>query len=224
MRCFAIGDVHGCANALRLLDEKLGFNSADTVVMLGDYVDRGPDSRGVIEHILDLRTRCHLITLRGNHEVMMLAAREDPAALQNWLTYGGDAALESYHARSPSDIPENHWEFLRSTVRYHEEANDFFVHAGADPTLPFSDQPDDILYWKCFENPLPHISGKRLVCGHTSQKSGNIDDRGHSVCIDTFAHGGGWLTCLDVNANQFWQASEGGDLRDGGLPPRSLNP
>jgi serine/threonine protein phosphatase 1 len=213
MRLFAIGDIHGCADALRRLDLELAFGPADTVVTLGDYVNRGPDSRAVIEHLLELRSRCRLVTLRGNHEVMMLRARDDRPFFSKWLTYGGVETLASYGAVTLDDIPSAHWDFIESTISYHEEVQDFFVHANVVPDLPLAEQPEKTLFWAHFGTPQPHVSGRRMICGHTAQKSGGPLDCGHAVCIDTYAYGGGWLTCLDVVTNAYWQASQQGDLR-----------
>lgn len=217
MRVFAIGDVHGCADALRRLDQELIFGATDTVVTLGDYVDRGPHTRAVIDHLLELRRRCRLVALRGNHEVMMLRARNDRAFLPKWLTYGGAEALDSYGAATFGDIPASHWEFLESTALYHEEGGDFFVHANVLPDLPLEQQSEKTLCWAHLGEPRPHVSGRRMVCGHTPQKSGQPLNFGHAVCIDTFAFGGGWLTCLNVKTNEYWQASQAGDLRSGTL-------
>lgn len=217
MRQFAIGDVHGCSAALRLLDEKLRFRSSDIVVMLGDYVDRGPDSRGVIEYLIELQKRCHLVLLRGNHEIMMMRAREDRSAMVEWLSCGGDKTLDSYQASSFSDLPEAHWQFLASTVPYHESDHDFFVHANAYPDFDLADQPEYMLFWEFLSDTSPHKSGKRMICGHTAQKSGRILDLGHAICIDTHAHGGGWLTCLEIRTGLYWQASQSGQIRDAGL-------
>jgi len=218
MRQFAIGDIHGCLTALQVLDRELRFGEGDTVVTLGDYVDRGPDSRGVIEFLIDLRSRCRLVALRGNHEIMMLRAREDRSALLNWIACGGDTTLDSYGATDFQDVPGFHWDFLARTVRYHETGNDFFVHANVISDLPLKDQPDSHLFWEHIRGEMrPHVSGRRMVCGHTPQASGLPLNLGHVVCIDTHACGGGWLTCLETGSCLYWQADEKGDLRRGGL-------
>lgn len=217
MRCLAIGDIHGCHNALTTLDEALRFSANDTVIFLGDYVDRGPDTKGVIDFILDLRSRCNVITLRGNHEIIMLKARHDMSARTAWMELGGRETLDSYDVQDLADIPSEHWNFLESTIRYHEIDRDFFVHAGVDPFVPLAKQPDEALFWLRFIDPQPHQNGKRMICGHTSQKSGLPENRGHAVCIDTFAYGGAWLTCLDVTTNHYWQTNEAHEFRIGNL-------
>ncbi len=213
MRQFAIGDIHGCYDALVRLDRELHFQADDLVITLGDYVDRGPDSRRVIDYLMELRARCRLITLRGNHEIMMLGARNDRSELVEWLSHGGDTTLKSYGCRTFADIPESHWNFIEHTVPFHEAERDFFVHANAYPDLALTEQPDEMLYWEFFDSPAPHQSGRRMICGHSAQRSGQPLDAGHAVCIDTWAHGGGWLTCLETATDQYWQANQKGDLR-----------
>ncbi len=213
MRFFAIGDIHGCLTALQRLDQEIQFCADDTVVTLGDYVDRGPDSCGVIDYLISLRSRCHLVTLRGNHEIMMMRAKEDRSVLFDWLACGGHETLTSYSSDSFAGIPQSHWDFLDETIRFHEEAHDFYVHANAYPDFALSDQPDYMLFWERFGDPSPHFSGRRMICGHSAQRNGRPLDVGHSLCIDTWAHGGGWLTCLDVRSGIYWQANQQGSLR-----------
>ncbi len=218
MRQFAVGDIHGCLKSLRVLECELGFGDGDTVITLGDYVDRGPDSRGVIDFLIGLRQRCQLVALRGNHEIMMLRARNDRSALMDWIACGGDATLESYGLAGLQDVPESHWEFLAATVRYHETEHDFFVHANVRPRLPLEDQPDYNLFWEHLGGTIrPHVSGRRMICGHTAQTSGRPLELGHVVCLDTHACGGGWLTCLETATGTYWQANQQGELRRGSL-------
>ncbi|TLD71904.1 serine/threonine protein phosphatase [Phragmitibacter flavus] len=216
-RTFAIGDIHGCLTALQILDEHLQFGPGDLVITLGDYVDRGADSAGVVDYLLALATRTQLIPLRGNHEVMMLDSRHDPHTLQLWIANGGDATLASYTAPPLSCISESHWSFLNATLPYHELQSDFFVHANVNPELPLDQQTEESLYWQHLGKQLPHVSGRRMICGHTSQKSGEVLNLGHTVCIDTWACGNGWLTALEVSSNDYWQANQKGQLRQSRL-------
>src|SRR2546421_216194 len=136
MRTLAIGDIHGCLRALDGLLGMLRVQPADTLVVLGDYADRGPDSRGVIERMLSLQEQCRLVCLRGNHDEMRLAARADMTALRAWLPFGGRQTLESYApAGSPGqfdDVPDRHWQFLEATLPYHETDTHIFVHGCLD--------------------------------------------------------------------------------------------
>ena len=92
------------------------------------------------------------------------------------------------------------------------------MHANAYPDVPLAEQPVYMLRWESFGDPAPHASGKVMVCGHTSQKSGRPRVLEHAVCIDTWPHGrGGWLTCLEVTTGRVWQANEDGALSEGWL-------
>jgi serine/threonine protein phosphatase 1 len=224
MRTLAIGDIHGCSAALDRLLELVRPTDDDTVVTLGDYVDRGPDSRGVLDRLIAMHDRGNLVALRGNHEIMMVAARESWDTLRSWLWVGGKQALESY-APAPGvpatldDVPAAHWRFMTETcVDWYETDTHLFAHACLDPELAMEDQPTDMLHWQPVSDwTPPHRSGKVLVCGHTSQKSGEVLHLGHLICLDTFAHGGGWLTCLEVGTNRVWQANQHGQVRTGYL-------
>src|SRR6266550_3145025 len=96
MRTLAIGDIHGCNAALSALLEQVQPDPADQIIFLGDYIDRGPASRAVIDTLLELRKSCSTVFLRGNHEVMILDARDDSTKANLWQSYGGLEALISY--------------------------------------------------------------------------------------------------------------------------------
>jgi serine/threonine protein phosphatase 1 len=114
------------------------------------------------------------------------------------------------------DVPEAHWRFMESSCKaYYETDTHFFVHANAYPDISLDEQPDYMLYWEQFNDPPPHESGKIMVCGHTPQRNGQPRSVGHAICIDTRAHAGGWLTCLDVMSGRYWQANEQRQVRKG---------
>jgi serine/threonine protein phosphatase 1 len=218
MRVLAIGDIHGCSRALDLVLAAVEVGPTDLVIALGDYVDRGPDSYGVLDRLLALRRRCRLVALRGNHDQMMLDARAGPEGLEVWLAYGGRETLASYAVLGDAgklvDVPEAHWEFLETgCVDWYETATHFFVHANADPDLPLGEQPGHLLRWEKLDRPRPHSSGKVMVCGHSCQRSGVPLNLGHTVCLDTWVYGAGWLTCLDVAGGRVWQANQAGRQR-----------
>jgi serine/threonine protein phosphatase 1 len=219
-RHLAIGDIHGCLNSLRTLVDFVGLRPDDTVVTIGDYVDRGPDSAGVIDYIIELGKSHHLVPLRGNHEIMMLDSRDKKSWLHAWKQYGGDATLSSYasgdgETGSFADIPATHIDFLENQLLpFYECETHIFVHANVDADAALEDQTDATLYWRKYNNPEPHCSGKFMVCGHSAQQSGVPRRNDHSVCIDTWAHGDGWLSCLDVVSGTIWQANESGDTRN----------
>src|SRR5262245_26516374 len=164
-RVLAVGDIHGCSVALDALLAAVSLQPEDLVVTLGDYVDRGPDSSGVMVRLLKLKRKCRLIALRGNHEAMMLAARENRDKEKEWLHYGGREALRSYSILGDAgklvDVPDEHWRFLEEECRaWFETDTHFFVHANAYAELPLDEQPDHMLYWEPFHHPPPHFSGK----------------------------------------------------------------
>lgn len=217
-RVLAIGDIHGCSHALDLLLADVNPRGDDRIVTLGDYVDRGPDSKGVLDRLLDLRRTGRLVALRGNHELMLLDAPNLGDDRDLWLECGGWETLLSYgRSGQPGtldDIPERHWQFIESScVDAYETPTHLFVHAGAYPDMPLAEQPSYVLFWDSFQNRGPHESGKVLICGHTQQRSGVPLNLGHAVCLDTWAYGDGWLTCLDVTTGRVWQANQKGERR-----------
>jgi len=219
MRYLAVSDIHGCSRALQALAQCAAFTPDDVVITLGDYVNRGPDTRGVIDWLLQYRERGNLIALRGNHDIMLLEARDSELALKTLLEVGGQATFDSYAPPGMpgklADIPDEHWQFLAATERYYEIDTHFFVHANAAPDLPLDEQPDFMLFWERFHHPPPHQSGKIMICGHTSQKSFRPVYLRHAICIDTRCYDGGWLTCLDVKSGRLWQANEQGQTQTG---------
>src|SRR5262249_13653067 len=203
MRTIAIGDIHGCLTALDTLLRFLQHTAQDRLITLGDYVNRGPDSAGVLDRLIAIHETAILVPIRGNHDQMMLEARDRYDAVESWMSYGGRSTLDSYAARGGEgtldDVPEKHWHFLEELcVNYFETDTHFFVHANAYPDMPLEEQPLFMLHYERFDDPPPHCSGKIMVCGHTSQKSGNPVSVGHAICIDTWVYGKGWLTALDV--------------------------
>lgn len=214
-RTLAVGDIHGCSVALAALVRAVGIGPRDTVVSLGDYIDRGPESRGVIEQLLALGEQCRLIPLLGNHEEMLFAVLEGRSDLDSWLRFGGDRTLASYGIESPNDIPVRHLDFLKGCLPYHETDTHILVHAGYWPNLPMAEQPFNALLWEHLQvdKAYPHYSNKTVVVGHTPQKDGNPLDLEFFVCIDTDCCEGGWLTALDVGSGHYWQANEKGEVR-----------
>lgn len=219
MRILAIGDIHGCSKAFDTLMQAVKLQPDDHLITLGDYVDRGPDSKGVIDRLIGLNHTGQLVALRGNHEIMMLDAYCDRHRLEGWLACGGRETLASYTSSSKKkgqldNIPDEHWNFVANICRDWWETKDhFFVHGNVNPHKPLSQQSSHDLFWTRFYHAQPHVSGKTMICGHTSQKSGQPISLGYAICIDTWVYGKGWLTCLDVNSGQIWQANQKGQLR-----------
>ncbi|WP_372722003.1 metallophosphoesterase family protein [Novipirellula sp.] len=215
-RLIAIGDIHGCKVALERLLAEVAPTSKDIVVTLGDYVDRGPDSRGVIDTLIELRRSTQLIGLVGNHEEMMLEVIRDGQSPHGWLKYGGVETLDSYGFDGGLDfLPQSHEDFFDSLGDYFEYEDYFFTHAAYDPDTPLEHQPPEMLRWYTLNDGFPaaHISGKTAVVGHTAMRDGEILDIGHLLDIDTFCYGGGWLTAIDLYSRQVWQVAQDGRVR-----------
>lgn len=215
-RTIAIGDIHGCSMALDALIGAIQPQPDDTIVTLGDYVNRGPDSRGVLDQLGNLRRRCRLVPILGNHDQTFLDARSGKCPVSWFLDMGGNATLNSYRAgRDPSLVPDEHYDFLKSCLNYFETDENIFIHANYDPEMAAARQPVGMLRWKSLRDgvPGPHPSGKVVIVGHTAQKTGEVLDLGHLVCIDTFCHGGGWLTAYEPKTRKTWQADRWGRLR-----------
>ncbi|MDN3568562.1 metallophosphoesterase family protein [Paeniroseomonas aquatica] len=210
-RIYAIGDVHGCADRLAALHALIAEDAArwpaarTSLVHLGDYVDRGPDSAGVLAALLGPPPLegAECVNLLGNHEVMLLDAcdpQAHPGALPFWLENGGAETLASYGA-DPADpaavaavLPE-HLDMLRHCPLSYEAGDYLFVHAGVRPGIPTDRQdPFDLLWIRepflSFEGDLPQV----VVHGHTPTEIPGV--RPHRIGIDTGACFGGALTCL----------------------------
>ena len=217
-RTIAIGDIHGCSQALRTLLDAISPTVDDTVVTLGDYVDRGPDSRGVVDQLLELQHRCRLVPLLGNHEIMLLSSLNGELDSDIWQRYGGAETLASYGDLS-SEIDPRHREFLANCRHFYETDTHIFMHANYVAELELNEQPEHILFWTHVSSVLPprHRSGKIAVVGHTPQVEGTILDLGHLICIDTCCFAGGWLTALDTTTGRIWQSDQWGQLREESL-------
>jgi serine/threonine protein phosphatase 1 len=211
-RTIAIGDIHGCASALRGLLAEIQPTSGDTLVTLGDYVDRGPDSRGVLDALIELKHHCRLVPLLGNHEQMLFSARASQMMCKHWLRFGGEATLRSFGPLGLKALTPAHLTFLESCHMHFETPTHLFVHANYNPTKPIDQQDEDTaLSLSLHESlPGPHVSGKTVIVGHTAQESGEILDLGYLKCLDTNCCEGGYLTALDVNSGQIWRTREVG--------------
>lgn len=169
----AIGDIHGCLKSLKALWDKLEPHSDATHIFIGDYIDRGPDSKGVVDFLLSKQHERECVFLRGNHEQMLLKAMEEGNSY-NWLINGGKTTLDSYGEDADlSNIPDEHMEFYRQTLPYYETEDYFFVHAGVPPfkTIEASkNDPEDLHFFlwgrdhlNAFETPWEKV----VVFGHT---------------------------------------------------------
>jgi serine/threonine protein phosphatase 1 len=198
MRTYAVGDIHG---SLDKLENLVGKCEADargapmSFVFVGDYIDRGPDTRGVIEFLMALREKTLVVTLMGNHEALALEAIDDTFAVGNWLLQGGDKTLASYGVASVRELPRKHVEWLRSLRLFYDDGRRLFVHAGVNPEKALDAQDDPDLLW--IREPFLSDArdyGRLIVHGHTPQRSGTPDLRGNRLNLDTAAVFGRPLT------------------------------
>lgn len=214
-RIIAVGDIHGCSAALAALVESIRPCPGDVLISLGDVIDYGPDSRGVIGQLREVRQQTNLILLTGNHEEMLFAVLDRNRDLESWTRHGGDTTLASYGVVHPHELPADDVALLRSAKWFHETDTHAFVHAGYIPNQPLRDTPSSALFWE-FLDPArawPHYSGKTFVVGHTPQTTGEVLDLGFVVGIDTDCSRGNWLTALDTVSGRYWQANQRGDVR-----------
>jgi serine/threonine protein phosphatase 1 len=169
-RSFVIGDIHGCAATLRqLVLEQLCPTPADRIYLLGDLIDRGPASKGVLDFIFEMRAAGHsMAAVMGNHEEMLLQAASDHRYLDLWQANGGLATLASFQADGPGDIPHRYRELLASLPRYILLERFVIVHAGLNftPLDPFEDTAAMLWTRSAFVD-RRRIGDRRLVCGHT---------------------------------------------------------
>ncbi len=200
---FAIGDIHGCFDKLKNLMDKINWDPAeDTLVFMGDYIDRGPESYQVIEYLLGLKKQSeNLVFLMGNHEQLFqeyLAGKSK----QLFLFNGGLNTLASYPEQG-RNIPDAHIEFLSSLLLYYETEEYIFVHAGLREGIPLHQQSIKDLIWIREEFILSDYDyGKKVVFGHTPFDKPLVQD--NKIGIDTGAVYGGMLTCLELPEVNFY--------------------
>ncbi|NKB50596.1 MAG: serine/threonine protein phosphatase [Alphaproteobacteria bacterium] len=222
---YAIGDIHGRLDLLQQLEAKVMRDAADSdaerrlIICLGDYIDRGADSYGVIEHLRQRPPESfERICLMGNHESYLLRFIDDSSVAANWLDNGGAATLSSYGVRSParlgydvsatdlqatwrSSLPASHEEFLHSLVSSHREGDYFFTHAGVRPGVPLDRQDSQDLMWIRDEFTADKRDfGAVVVHGHTIVvEPENLPNR---IGVDTGAYETGRLTCAVLQGRE----------------------
>jgi len=212
MGLIAIGDIHGCKKSFDALLDEISPSSDDHLLFVGDYIDRGPNSRGVIDRLLQLRRNVTCTFLRGNHEAMMLTYL-DTGSLNLWRVNGGVSTLRNYADGEADDvrIPESHAEFVRDTELYHETEDFFFVHAGVKANLTIEENlergDENVFLWE-----RGHLDAgtyaweKPVVCGHTPRPE--PINREKLILVDTgcvyhMQPGMGRLTAVRLPERQF---------------------
>jgi serine/threonine protein phosphatase 1 len=216
MRVYVIGDVHGRADLLDNLARQIeadlsGAPGKILTILLGDYIDRGPQSAEVVDRLCRGAFPTPILALRGNHEQTMLGAFEDDGVFDAWRTFGARETLASYRidvsrlirgqgyaearAQLREKMPAAHREFLESLPTAHELGGYFFCHAGVRPGVPLARQADEDLIWirdEFLDSTAFH--GRLIVHGHTPVAE--PDFRPNRINIDTGAFATGRLTCL----------------------------
>lgn len=205
-RLFVIGDIHGCLDELKELMEKTDrdfVKGRDKYVFVGDYIDRGPNSYGVVEYLIRRSEydKDSYRFLRGNHEDFIL----QPNMVYGWVSNGGRETLKSYrynpmeHEHVLGCIPAKHWNFYRKTLLYYKEGRVVCAHAGLDPTKSLFEQSENDLLWSrgAVDYDGNYHDDVYVIYGHTPTAY-DVRERNNSLGIDTGCVFGGSLTCVAV--------------------------
>jgi len=222
MTRFVIGDIHGCSDEVRYLVDALPVQSRDEIIFLGDYIDRGADSRGVVSYLVKLRDHYFkdnkLVFLKGNHEDMLLSYLGLSGKHgQMFLANGGYATVASYGIpaedsspdRLNAAIPPDHVSFFLNLATYHVTEPYLCVHAGVNPVKALAEQTDEELLW--IRHPFlhsSHVLPYTILFGHTPQHS-VLYDLPYKIGLDTGLVYGNMLTCLDTDEKILYQIGRG---------------
>jgi serine/threonine protein phosphatase 1 len=211
-KIFAIGDIHGCAQKLRELIGLIAANhEKDTLIFIGDYIDRGSSNREAVDYVLQLKQEFkNVVCLLGNHEQMLLNYLEGENE-EMYLYNGGKFTLSDYGIKSSDSpdvrkkkIPEEHLLFYQSLLPYHQTKDYIFVHAGLIPGISIDKQTTDDLLWVRYKFiDSDYDLGRRVVFGHTPMSNPLIME--NKIGIDTGAVYGGKLTCLELPKVKIYQ-------------------
>ena len=221
MKRFAIGDIHGCHLTFRhLLEDHLQPTKEDEILLLGDLIDRGPDSKGVVDLALDLKAKGYKVEVfMGNHEEMLISGLKSPDWENHFLTFGGKETLESFGVTSVHQLPKLYLEFFKTMKLYREDEDYLFSHAG------FNFENSGTIYsdihamkWIREMNPNPlFLRGRKVVHGHVpipmevaksrvadpNQLTWDLD----TGCVYTGRQGMGYLSAVELNSRKFYTVS-----------------
>jgi serine/threonine protein phosphatase 1 len=194
---YVIPDIHGRHDLLSEALAEITLHSrgeAGAIVLIGDYVDKGPDSKGVIDRLLaGVDAGWNLVTLKGNHDALMAEALREPSKMAAWMGKGGDAALASYGG-DPAAVPASHIDWLDRLQLMHVDAHRVYVHAGVDPQLPLDQQSEATLLCKRYSKECSGGFGTlHVVHGHDNHPEGPLLHEGRTN-LDTLAWRTGRLT------------------------------
>lgn len=190
MRKIAITDIHGCLLTFKeLLHKEVAFSKKDTLYLLGDYVDRGPNSKGVLDHIFELKEKGYTVNcLRGNHEQMMLQVRENPSKFDWWSRNGGYKTMQSFDLwKSYEMIPKKYWDFIESLPYFFDLKEYVLVHAGFNfnHNYPFLDKESMLWIRRWYldfdDKAKESIDHKTIIHGHTPTPKDTIYSMFHDL-------------------------------------------
>ncbi|MFK7899242.1 MAG: metallophosphoesterase family protein [Cyclobacteriaceae bacterium] len=216
-RSFALGDIHGCFTTCKtLLEDVIQLTLNDTLYILGDYIDRGNDSKKVIDYLLDLKEAGYsLCFLRGNHEQMLLNSLNNKKKEQQWLAHGGKETLASFGVASAQELDEKYIQFFNELAYYVEYKEYILVHAGLNFKIkdPFKDT-HAMLWLKFMEIDRSKINNKIIIHGHTPYPTSIILSQNPKIEADISVDGGcvfankkedlGSLIAFEMNTQTFY--------------------
>ncbi|MDT8401756.1 MAG: metallophosphoesterase family protein [Bacteroidales bacterium] len=218
-RLLAIGDSHGCIYSLDvLINDLIKLTKKDKLILLGDYIDRGPDSKAVLDLIMKLSSEAYdVVPLMGNHENMMINAPESPLDNYNWMMNGGDETLRSFGVSSVNGIEREYMDFLSSMPYYHQTGNFIFVHGGFNDDIddPFSNTYS-MIWERRYAYHSPVFKDKIIVHGHRphplSELKEQLKHKPSVINMDTGCvygkeYGLGDLTAIDLYTMKLYSVS-----------------
>lgn len=190
MKRLAIGDIHGCLKTFQALLERIDYSKGDELYLLGDYIDRGPDSKGVIDYIMTLlEADNNIICLKGNHEQLLLEALADGNNNKRWVNNGGIQTLMSYESKTVRDLPEKHLEFYQKLPFYVTNDDFIFVHGGLNFTIKSPLKDGYSMIWeRAWYDKVDYnwLGKKTIVHGHTPATKEEIEDMGRFVKLNQY--------------------------------------
>jgi serine/threonine protein phosphatase 1 len=218
-RTFVIADIHGCYKSLKaLIIDQIKPTHEDQFIFLGDYIDRGPDSKSVINYLIQLNNEYkNTVFLRGNHEQMFIDAQTSMQAHNQWVRAGGEEVLVSYGLKNSDTIPFHVKDFILNTTYYHQTSKHIFVHAGLNnfATFPFKDY-NAMMWIREFEVTPDLTGGRILIHGHTPTALEEIQlqisnaTKQYVICLDNGCvfkgkrEGLGDLVALEIETNRLY--------------------
>ncbi|WP_028782464.1 metallophosphoesterase family protein [Thalassobacillus devorans] len=200
MRYLIVSDIHGEAEKLESVLEKASFDSEnDQLILLGDYIDRGPRSKAVIDKVKELVEKDGAVAIKGNHDDLFIRSQYEGEAMELWKMNGAASTLESYQGKRGELKEDQQW--MEKNLELYYETDDYiFVHAGLEPEIPIKKQDEDTMLWTRHTDRIG--LGKTVVHGHTPVK--DIIYYEDQIDIDTGAAYGGKLTLLELPTHEVY--------------------